>query len=117
MYCLKCGRDTESSQIFCDRCLQVMAENPVKPGTAILLPHQMTQEPSKKQPRRRRPMTPEEQICHLSRTVRRLGFLVAVVSLLLCLVAGMLVHTLLQRPVTPGEMGRNYTAVAPSDAP
>lgn len=36
--CLKCGREIEEGQVFCNDCLVQMAKYPVKPGTAVQLP-------------------------------------------------------------------------------
>ena len=47
MYCLKCGRDTKSEQVFCNDCLAVMDAYPVKPDTAIHLPKRDPQTASK----------------------------------------------------------------------
>ena len=115
MYCLKCGRDTAGEQVFCSQCLKAMEQYPVKPGTAIQLPHH-EDAPFSRKAYRRMP-TAEEQLSHMGKTVRFLGLLVAVLSLLLCLTAGFLIHTLQDRPVMPGDMGRNYTAVPSSDEP
>lgn len=38
MNCLKCGREIEEGQVFCNDCLVQMAKYPVKPGTAVQLP-------------------------------------------------------------------------------
>lgn len=34
MNCLKCGREIEEGQVFCNDCLVQMAKYPVKPGTS-----------------------------------------------------------------------------------
>ena len=39
MQCMKCGRDLDENQVFCDICREDMKEYPVKPGTVVLLPH------------------------------------------------------------------------------
>lgn len=38
MSCIRCGKETDVDQIFCDECLQDMERHPVKPGTPIQLP-------------------------------------------------------------------------------
>ena len=56
MGCIKCGRDLEEGQIFCQSCLEVMAKYPVKPNTAIQLPdHKDSAAPKKSAPKRRQP--------------------------------------------------------------
>lgn len=36
--CLKCGKKTAAANVFCDDCLTVMAQYPVKPGTVAHIP-------------------------------------------------------------------------------
>lgn len=108
MYCLKCGKETTDSQVFCDVCLQSMERYPIKPGTAVHLPHRGQPAAVKKQPHRKRSLTPEEQVVQLKGMVKRLVVALAVLSVVLCLATGMLVHNLLDEPSTP-VVGRNYT--------
>lgn len=69
MPCLKCGRDLEQDgQVFCTGCLEAMAASPVKPGTVVLLPRR--REERRPQPRRRQPLSPEEQVKRLRRRSR-----------------------------------------------
>ena len=49
MYCLRCGKDTQEENVFCDNCLLLMEAYPVKPGTAIHLPERKKQPEIKKQ--------------------------------------------------------------------
>lgn len=71
MYCLRCGRDTGNEQVFCYDCLNKMDKQPVKPGTAVLLPRRTAATVQKKQ-NRRRSLSPEEQVVQLKVTVRTL---------------------------------------------
>ena len=72
MGCMKCGRDIPEDQVFCDSCLEVMARYPVKPETAVQLPHKKEAPGLKKTTVRRRPsLSPEEQIRLLRRRIRR----------------------------------------------
>ena len=59
MGCMKCGRDVDPDQVFCDQCREVMARYPVKPGIVVQLPHRH-QQPVKKQPARRHPVLSAE---------------------------------------------------------
>lgn len=71
MNCMKCGREIEEDQVFCAQCLEDMAQYPVKPGIAILLPHRKETPVLKKiYPKRRQPPTQEEQIHRLKKRVR-----------------------------------------------
>ncbi len=38
MFCMRCGREIAPEQVFCEDCLEVMAQHPVKPGTPVQLP-------------------------------------------------------------------------------
>lgn len=38
MNCLRCGKEIENEQVFCETCLADMEQQPVKPGTPIHLP-------------------------------------------------------------------------------
>ena len=112
MYCLKCGRDTKSEQVFCNDCLAVMDAYPVKPDTAIHLPKRDPQTASKKSASRKKPPTPEEQLHHLKTNNRKLLQVILCLVLLLVLCSGMLAYTLLkpQAPTNPDPgVGKNYT--------
>ena len=114
MYCLKCGRDTGSDNVFCVRCLTEMEKHPIKPGTAINLPSQNPAD-APMRPVRYRMQTAEEQVQRLTRQVRGLSFLLIVLALLFAMVSAVLIYTLQsQKPALAADMGRNYTAV-PTD--
>ena len=73
MSCLKCGRDLEEGQLFCTSCLEVMQKYPVKPNTAIQLPHRDETPASKKSPvKRRQAPTAEEKLQTAKRFLRRI---------------------------------------------
>jgi hypothetical protein len=38
MNCIRCGREIEEPNVFCEECLQEMEKQPVNPGTPIQLP-------------------------------------------------------------------------------
>jgi uncharacterized protein YbaR (Trm112 family) len=107
MQCLKCGKKTADKQVFCEDCLAVMQAYPVKPGIPIHLPQRERRAPDRKSPPQRDP-TPADQLRDLRTTVRWLLGVIAVLSLLLLLTAGMLIHTLEQETPHP-TIGRNYT--------
>ena len=110
MQCLKCGRDTESEQVFCNDCLQFMKAYPVKPGTAVQLPKRSVAEEPKKRARRRA-LSPEEQVAQLRMALHRI--IAAAVFLLaaLAIVTAMYVYEIsLPNALTPHDWGRNYTA-------
>ena len=70
MRCMKCGRDTENEQVFCESCREIMAKYPVKPGTVVQLPHRDQQIQKKQTIRRHVTLSVEEQIKRLRRSVR-----------------------------------------------
>ena len=72
MQCMKCGRDVEAEQVFCEECLAYMEKYPVKPGTVVQLPPRTAQSPAKKQQtHHRKPApAPEEQVKSLRKRLR-----------------------------------------------
>lgn len=115
MTCMKCGREIPAGQVFCDSCLEVMEKYPIKPDTVVQLPRRSTQPVQKKQPSRRKQLTPEEQVPLLKRTCRRL--MLCVIALLLILSATAVVIVLhlqghsVELPKLPG-----YHNTTPSDS-
>ena len=110
MYCMKCGKETQENQVFCERCLQVMDTYPVKPDVAIHLPNRNQPPVTKKPTHRKRILKPEEQLVLLKKANRRL-FLAGLVLLLLWgLTFGALVYqlTLPEETPTPAN-NKNYT--------
>lgn len=111
MYCLKCGRETENEQVFCNACLEIMGKYPVKPGTHINLPKRETAVVQKKSSRRRA-LKPEEQVIQLKRSLRRTRFIVV---LLILAVVGMGVFNwwhmkkLGVKPEEEAPIGQNFT--------
>lgn len=109
MNCLKCGKETQDAQVFCPECLQVMEQHPVAPETVVHLPHR-TQVAAEKSASRRKDLSTAETISQLQNMIRWLTATVAILSLLLCIVAGLLLYNL-SAPSGTGNIGRNYTTV------
>lgn len=82
MYCLRCGRETPDSKVFCNGCMDSMKDYPVKPGQPIVLPNRPVPQPVKKS-RRAKPMNNEELLDSLRRQLKRAGRLWFVTLLLL----------------------------------
>ena len=78
--CLKCGRETISEQVFCVNCLADMSKYPVLPGTVVQLPLRKDPVPVKKQPAKKRSVSPEEQIRNLKHRCRVLTLLVVLLA-------------------------------------
>ncbi|MBR4109471.1 MAG: zinc ribbon domain-containing protein [Oscillospiraceae bacterium] len=107
MYCLKCGKETADKQVFCDHCLGVMSDYPVKADAKVHLPHRTEAATPKKQSRKR-PMQPEEQLAAMQQLVRRLLAALIAVTVLFLLTAAGLVYTYKSSEALP-TVGRNYT--------
>lgn len=105
MFCMKCGREVPSEQVFCNNCLETMEHYPVKPGTAVHLPNR---ESVKKPANRKRVLSAEEQVQQLKLTVKRLIVAIAILTVVLCLATVSLLHTLLDGD-TVSIIGKNYT--------
>ena len=109
MNCMKCGVEVPEGQVFCDHCLAVMAEHPVKPDTHLHLPKRaVTVEGPKKPVKKKRALSQEEQIAALRLKVLRLRLVAAILAFVICLLSGFLALKLHQDSTTP-TTGRNYT--------
>ena len=84
MSCLRCGRETAEAQVFCNACLDHMAQHPVKSDTPIYLPKREHKEIPKKHRRLKRERTAEEIIESLRKRVR---FLTALCLILIMMLA------------------------------
>ena len=112
--CLKCGREIDEGQVFCNDCLVEMAKYPVKPGTAVLLPSRGDAAVSKKAHSRRRGKTAaEEQLKALKNRIRILSVLLAVCILLLIVLSVFTFRFLKEDDFLPGQ---NYSAVTATAA-
>lgn len=110
LYCMKCGTDTKSEQVFCDTCLAGMKQFPVKPGTPVQLPTRPAIAP-KKNSARKKQITPEEQVLRLRGIIRRLAVGLVAVLLALGFSVSLLLHTLQQQAEDPEPNGKNYSTV------
>ena len=107
MECLKCGKKTKDEQVFCERCLEFMESYPVKPDIHIQLPNRPVAITPKKASKKRRNLSPEEQVVFLRRRSRRLVVLSVALAVVLCVTIVMLAHVVLHPEVA--ELGKNYT--------
>ena len=113
MECIKCGRETQAGQTFCDECLQQMAKHPVKPGTPVHLP---VRPASEKAASRKRERTPAQVIGDLQKMIRWLTVTIAILSVLLCATAVFLLHAL-DAQNAKSAPGRNYTVDTSNTSP
>ncbi len=108
MFCLKCGRETENEQVFCERCLDSMEAYPVKPGTAVQLPRRSSESAGKKSPRRKRIVPPEELLAKQKGIVRRMTAVCVILGLLLAVSTFFLLKNVMEMDAHRW-IGRNYT--------
>lgn len=106
MNCTKCGREIKDNGVFCGKCLETMAQYPIKPGTVIQLPHRKPA-PAKKPSSRRKLLSPEEQVVQQKKTIRWLWVALACTFLLLCLSVALLFHVNQEQESTE-TIGQNY---------
>jgi len=105
MYCLKCGKETNSSAVFCSACLESMEKYPVKAGTPIHLPQRNA---SKRSTVRKYTPTAEMQLANLQKKVHRLRLISLVLAVGFILAVALLVQSSLASD-PPEPTGRNYT--------
>lgn len=113
MHCLKCGRETDEGQVFCQECLLDMGKHPVDPNEVVLLP-QRPAAPAAKKPARRRTIPPEERIIHLKIRIRLLTVLLLLVTLAASALAYPTVQYFRRYRLRPGQ---NYTSIVTATAP
>ena len=110
MICMKCGRETQEKQVFCDGCLAIMAAYPVKPDAAIHLPARPTEDTAKKAAPRKKVIPPEEQVENLKTSNRRLILICVALTLSLGVSVSALGYRIIQQPETQKPTtGQNYT--------
>ena len=117
MLCLRCGSETQNDQVFCDYCLKIMEQRPVKPGTAAQIPEKPAPLSERYPALHRRVPSPGEQLQKLRGTLRWMAITVLALSVVLMLTAAMLIYTLVNQSAlpAPGNLGRNYTSIGNSE--
>lgn len=110
MTCMKCGTEIPEGQVFCDHCLSVMEQYPIKPGAHIHLPKRAEdQDAPKKALKKKRAPTPEEQISALRLKVLRLRLVAVILAFVICVVGGLLALKLYEDFTETPNIGLNYT--------
>lgn len=105
--CLKCGKTTDVSSVFCAECIAVMDQYPIKPGTkAHVLPR--PKQPEYKVPESYREAANRAQLQQAKRSIRWLMALAVLLLALLLLSTWMLIRSLDESQEVP-PIGRNYT--------
>ena len=95
MRCLKCGTDIPNGQVFCDDCQADAKAYPVKPGTPISLNFREDAPLHSTNVSSRRLLTPSEQVLKFQRTIRKMRWLILLLTILLMAAAGMLLKLLI----------------------
>ncbi len=109
MYCMKCGKEIGEGRVFCDDCLEVMSQYPVRQGTPVHLPNNAPSAEKKSAPKKRQP-TPEEHLLRFRAATRWLS--VALVSTLLVLgITISLLVNVMNTPAAANDIGKNYNTV------
>lgn len=109
---MKCGRETQNQQVFCDMCLAGMESAPIAPGTPVNLPPvyaRLGKRPTEKQKK------PEDIIFQLERKIHRLSITIILLVLLLVIALGTLAWTLTSdsAPI----IGQNYSTMTDGTNP
>ena len=106
MNCMKCGRETENEQVFCQDCLQIMEKYPVRPGTVVLLPRR--KESTIKKSIKRHTIPADEQIKNLRKKLAVMWFFLVLCIALILMMINPTLHYALDKHV---EVGQNYSSV------
>lgn len=109
LFCMKCGKQTVDDQVFCDDCLEIMAQYPVKPETHVQLPNRPELAARKSAPRKKK-LTLKEQNERLKKSLRVLTATLAVTLLAFAVTVSLLIHTAQDRGVKE-SIGKNYNTV------
>ena len=112
MNCMRCGRETQAEDVFCQSCLMDMAKHPIQPGTVVLLPRRREPSVVKKTMKRHMP-SQEEQIKLLRKRVMILTLLLAAAVTAIVLMFNPTMHYVMDQHF---EIGQNYSSVMPSTA-
>jgi hypothetical protein len=110
MGCLKCGKETGISSVFCDDCLCKMAAYPIKPDAAIQLPHRVAAPEDKKPARKKKQRSTAELLRRSRKRVLCLSVTVFLLLIGLLISLSLLVHTLDTLEEVQNQ-GKNYTTV------
>ena len=109
MNCMKCGREFEGDQAFCPKCLELMAQRPVKSDIVIKLPNRRDTAAKKAAPRKRI-RTAEDQIRRLKRINTRLVIALCLMTLVAGLLASLSIDFFRQLDVQR-LLGQNYSTM------
>ena len=116
MKCMKCGREQESEQVFCQDCLLEMEKYPVSPNAVVQLPLRKNSPSTRKMQARRHTVSPEMQIRTLKRRLWLLtGILVVTLALVLAMIYPTVNYFIRHYHLRPGHNYNTITTVETTD--
>lgn len=116
MKCMKCGREQESEQVFCEDCLLEMEKYPVNPNATVHLPLRRDPPSTRKMQVRRRTVSPDEQVRTLKRRLWLLtGILVVTLALVLAMIYPTVNYFVRHYHLRPGQNYNTITIVETTD--
>ena len=114
MKCMKCGRELEQEQAFCDACLLEMEKYPVSPNATVQIPLRKTPHSLRKPQPRRSTVSPEEQVKILKKRVWILtGILIATIALVLAMLEPTVQYYVKSYYLRPGQNYNTIVATTP----
>lgn len=105
MHCLRCGIETEGTDIFCADCREFMKKDPVSRETPVPIYPRPAYHPMRK-----RPLKPEELIAAANARLEKATRLIVGLGLLCLVLLVVAVIALFLRDDT-SNIGRNYTTI------
>ena len=104
MNCMKCGKEIPDGQVFCQECLDGMAQHPVAHDAHVQIPRRPSKAPEKKI----KEVPLPEQVSRLKKVIRWMAATIGVLFIIICVFAILLLH---QAKNDEGKtpLGRNYT--------
>ena len=114
MNCMKCGRGLEAGEAFCPVCQERMKQRPVKPGTAVILPHRDDPRNTKKQQPRKRMIPADVQVSRLKKHNLRLAYLLIVCIVIIAMLSVLSGHVAKQLGIQK-LLGQNYSTIVQTE--
>ena len=111
MYCMKCGREVEAEQVFCQDCLELMKQEPIPIRSSVKIPRQ----PLKTNKIRRPAIHYEEEVRRLEKANERLRIWVILLAMATVLLSMAAYHKEVARAVE--DLGKNYSIVETQRGP
>ena len=105
MNCMKCGREVEEDQVFCQECLEQMENEPIRISTPVHIPRQ----PTKGTATHHAVLHTDEEIKRLERSNQRLRLWVLLLAMAALLLGMAGYHKEVASAVE--ELGKNYSVI------